>query len=407
MEVGDIFRMAGPIMPTLPSKVEYEVTAPDGTPRTFKGRANAVGYYYVPADDFGLDQPGLWTVDLKVTHDGMTSAGPVQEPYPTGGPLTPDGRTFTFVVTDSNTQLLDMVTDLTRRSPLLWYAGTIQNARFEAPLPQGWTGETAHLTATMPGIVLAEKDILIEDGVIKWLLNGEEMNRLANNFDHDTGLADTITVTYYAGEQSGRQAAGTIVAHGARVPLGLPYPSSVDWPTGQTSCLRSETALFVSNFERGTEGWSFNNDKAWSVVQADGSNVLRGVGQDSAYAGDNWDEVVWRMRVKLITGGLHLNFHNKDGLRYLISFGQGGTVSTRSTDSPSDVSIGASVPHSLNKWHVVEISLLEKVLRVGVNGVLEIEQPDSNPLPPGGIWLEKHSDSEVLFDDIHICKPNR
>jgi hypothetical protein len=406
LEVGDIFRMAGPVMPTLPSKVEYEVTAPDGTLRAFKGRANSVGYYYDPADDFKLDQPGLWTVELAVTHDGMTSAGPVQKPYPNGGPLTPDGRTFTFIVTDNDTQLLNMVTDLTRRSPLLWYAGTIQNARFEAPLPQGWTGETAHLTATMPGIVLVEKDIQIEDGVIKWSLKGEEMNRLANNFDHDQGLADTITVTYYAGEQSGRQAAGTIVTHGARVPLGLPYPPSGNWPTGQTSCLQSEIELFASDFERDTEGWSFNNNKAWSIVQTDGSNVLRGVGQDSAYASGNWDEVIWRMRVKLITGHVHLNFHNKDGRRYLISFGQGWTVSTRSTDSPSDVSISASVPHSLNKWHVVEISLFEKVLRVGVNGVLEIEQPDSTPLPPGGIWLENHSDSEVLFDDIHICKPN-
>ena len=68
--------------------------------------------------------------------------------------------------------------------------------------------------------------------------------------------------------------------------------------------------------------------------------------------------------------------------------------------------MGSTVYHSLNKWHVVEISLFEKVLRIGVDGVLEIELPDSNPLPPGGIWLEVLSDSEVLFDDIHICEPS-
>ena len=113
------------------------------------------------------------------------------------------------------------------------------------------------------------------------------------------------------------------------------------------------------------------------------------------------------MHVKLLTGSIHLNFHGKDPLRYLIHFGQDGTVFTRSADSPSDVTIVTNVLHSLNKWHVVEISLFEKVLRIGIDGVLEIEQPDSNPLPPGGIWLEKHSDSEVLFDDIHICEPNR
>ena len=110
------------------------------------------------------------------------------------------------------------------------------------------------------------------------------------------------------------------------------------------------------------------------------------------------------MRVKLLTGSIHLNFHGKDPLRYLISFGQDGTVFTRSTDSPSDVTIGTNVLHSLNKWHVVEISLFEKVLRIGIDGVLEIEQPDTNPLPPGGIWLEVLPDSEVLFDDIRICE---
>jgi hypothetical protein len=406
LEVGDIFRMSGPIMPTLPSKVEYAVTAPDGAKRTFKGRANAVGYYYVASDDFKLDQPGLWTVELTVTHDGMTSAGPVQEPYPNGGPLTPDGRTFTFVVTDNGTKALDLVTDLIRRSPLLWYAGAIHNARFEALLPQGWTGETAHLTVTIPGITLVENEIRIEDDVIRWLLKGEEMNRLANNFDHDGGLADTITVTYYADEPSGRQAAGTIVAHGARVPLGSPYPPSADWPTGQTSCLQSETELFASDFESGTEGWNFSDDEAWSVVQADGSKVLQGAGHVlkpplHAYAGDNWDEVAWRMRVKLLTGNTHLNFHAKDDLRYLISFGQHGTNITW-----SDVGMGANVHHQLNKWHVVEISLFEKVLRIGVDGVLEIEHSDSNPLPPGGIWLEVLPDSEVLFDDVHICAPS-
>jgi hypothetical protein len=337
-------------------------------------------------------------------HDGMTSAGSVQEPYPNGGPLTPDGRTFTFVVTDSDTHLLDMVTDLTRHNPLLWYGNTIQNARFEAPLPQGWTGETAHLIITMPGIVLAEKDLLIEDGVIKWSLKPEEMNRLAENFDYDSGLADTITVTYYAEEQSGRQAAGTIVTHGARVPLGLSYPPSDDWATGQTNCLQSETELFASDFERGTEHWSFSNEKAWSVVQVDGSKALQGVGHDGAYAGGSWDEVAWRMRVKLLAGSIHLNFHDKDGLRYLIPFDQLGTGFVRSTGSPSDVGIGTSVLHSLNKWHVIEISLFEKVLRIGIDGVLEIEQPDPNPLPPGGIWLEVLPDSEVLFDDIRICE---
>jgi hypothetical protein len=151
---------------------------------------------------------------------------------------------------------------------------------------------------------------------------------------------------------------------------------------------------------RGTDGWSFSDDEAWFVVQTDGSNALRGAGHVHAYADGNWDEVAWRMRVKLLTGNVHLNFHDKDGLRYLISFGQYGTNAMW-----KDVGIGPNIHHSLNKWHVVEISLFEKVLRVGVDGVLEIEQPDPDPLPPGRIWLEVFPGSEVLFDDIRICEP--
>ena len=59
----------------------------------------------------------------------------------------------------------------------------------------------------------------------------------------------------------------------------------------------------------------------------------------------------------------------------------------------------------LFEWHVVEISLSKKVLRIAVDGILEVETPDPNPVPAGGIWLEVLPDSEVLFDDIVICKP--
>jgi hypothetical protein len=400
-EVGDIFRMAGPIMPTLPSKVEYNVKSPDGSTSTFEGRANAVGYFYDPTDDFILDQPGVWTVELMVTHDGMTSAGPVQAPYPSGGPLTPDGHTFTFVVTDSDTHKLGIITDLASLQPTNWY-GNIQQARFEALLPQGWTGETAHLTVTMPGIVLVESDVQIEDRAIRWSLNGEQMNQLANNFD--AGLADTITVTYYADEKSGRRAAGTLVTHGARVPLAPAatlVPASSKWPTGQASCLPNEVELFSSDFESGTAGWNFG-DSGWSVVDVDGSKALRAAGNNHAHAGSNWDEVVWRMRVNLSTGRTHLNFHANDGLRYVISF----AVDWTQLILGDSIIQANAYHHAPDEWHVVEISLLDNILRVAVDGVTEIEHQDPNPLPPGGIWLEVLERSVVLFDDVYVCEPS-
>ncbi len=231
LETGDVFRLAGPIMPTLPSRIDYTVIAPDGTVRDFDGRANAVGYFYDPADDFVLDQVGLWTVNLAVTHDGLTSAGPVRPPYPTGGLLTPDGSTFTFVVIDRDTDTLSVETDLAQSTLDQWRCGgePVRQAYFEASLPRGWTGDTARVIVTMPGVVLVDEDVTVSGDLVRWDLDARALNQLASNFDYiaedpsaDSGIADTITVTFYVeGTVNGEpaRAAGTIVTHGARVPL--------------------------------------------------------------------------------------------------------------------------------------------------------------------------------------------
>jgi len=220
LEIGESFRMAGPIMPTLPSHVEYIVTQPGGTQRNFQGRANNVGYFYQPEDDFVLDQAGLWTVELKVTHDGMTSAGPVEHPYPTGGPLTIDGSTFGFVVKGPDTRKLDIETSLSELSPAEWFSN-VRTARFEATLPKDWSGDKARVIVTMPGIVLVDEEVPTNGATVTWNLDAEKLNQLANNFDYEQGIADTIDVTFYAqGILNGApaQAVGAIVTHGARVP---------------------------------------------------------------------------------------------------------------------------------------------------------------------------------------------
>ena len=55
---------------------------------------------------------------------------------------------------------------------------------------------------------------------------------------------------------------------------------------------------------------------------------------------------------------------------------------------------------------MVEISLLQYVLRISVDGVQEIVTSEPDPLAPGGIWLEVLDGSSAKFDDIHICEPS-
>ena len=144
----------------------------------------------------------------------------MEAPFPSGGPLTPDGSSFRFVVVGPQTHVLDIETDLTDLTPPEW-ARSVREATFQAILPDGWQGESARVIVTMPGNVLVDEELAIADGLVSWELDAEALNRLASNFDYESGIFDTITVTFYAeGTLSGRpaQAAGTIVTHGARVP---------------------------------------------------------------------------------------------------------------------------------------------------------------------------------------------
>lgn len=78
------------------------------------------------------------------------------------------------------------------------------------------------MTVTMPGIVMIDNPVSIEGGRIRWDLDGQALNQLASNFDYEQGIADTITVTLFAEGQlagSPARAVGTIVTHGARVPV--------------------------------------------------------------------------------------------------------------------------------------------------------------------------------------------
>ena len=400
LETGDIFKMAGPVMPTLNSRVHYTVISPDGTSRVFEDIANSVGYYYNPSHDFPVDKPGLWTVELSVMHDGMTSAGPVQEPYPTGGPLTPDGRTFTFVVIDEKTHILNIGSDLVKTKSSNWYGG-IRQARFGSVVPEKLDSSTVQIIVSIPGIVLLNKELVVENGMVDWLLNGRELNQLVGAFDPD--LSDTITVTYYVGDKKGNHAAGSITTHGARVPIGTDLPPNQResrLPTGQTSCLATEKVLFADDFESGSQKWEFSDESAWTIIDDGGSGVLRGFGHVHAFAGDKWEEVVWRMRLKLTKeSATHLNFHASDGKRYLISFSKHGTHII----VDDSMFASSSINHSLGDWHIVEISRIDSVLRVAVDDVLEIEGTDPNPLPPGRIWFEVLDESEVLFDDVNVC----
>ena len=156
LETGNTFALVGAVGPTLPAKVTYTVTAPDGRRQTFSGQANEIGYYYEPEDNFIVDQPGRYTVDLQVTYDGRTSAGQVTAPFPQGDVLgTAQGRFSVYVVSSHSAPLeVDMPEHDFLTAPAAFTA--------TATPPTGMRLTGGHMTALMPGVVLEDGSLSVE-----------------------------------------------------------------------------------------------------------------------------------------------------------------------------------------------------------------------------------------------------
>ncbi len=190
LETGNTFALVGAIGPTLHAQVTYTVTAPDGSQRRFSGVANEIGYYYEPEDNFIVDQPGRYTVDLQVTYDGSTSAGQVTAPFPQGHVLgTARGRFSVYVVSPHSAPL---TVDLPRHDFLTAPA----DFTVTATASNGLTLTGGHMTALIPGVVL-------EDGPLS-----VRSNRLTYDYD-PLGLA--VGVPILDVERNGQPVAADVV----------------------------------------------------------------------------------------------------------------------------------------------------------------------------------------------------
>ena len=190
LETGNTFALVGAIGPTLPAQVTYTVMAPDGSKRTFSRQANEIGYYYEPDDNFIVDQPGRYTVDLQVTYDGSTSAGQVTAPFPQGHVLgTAQGRFSVYVVSPHSAPL---TVDMPRHDFLTAPA----DFTVTATASNGLTLTGGHMTALIPGVVL-------EDGALAVRNNGL-------TYDYDpVGLAAGVPILDV--ERNGQPVAADVV----------------------------------------------------------------------------------------------------------------------------------------------------------------------------------------------------
>ena len=217
LETGNTFALVGAIGPTLPAQVTYTVTAPDGSQRRFRGWANEIGYYYEPEDNFIVDQPGRYTVDLQVTYDGSTSAGQVTAPFPQGHVLgTARGR-FSVYVVSPHSPPLDV--DLSEHDFLTAPA----DFTVTASAPNGLTLTGGHMTALMPGVVLEDGPLTVGNNGLTYDYDPVGLAAGVPILDverfGDPVAADVVTVSLFGkGTDSEGQpsyAARVVTLHGA------------------------------------------------------------------------------------------------------------------------------------------------------------------------------------------------
>ncbi len=203
LEVGDTFRFAGHLMPTLDSQVEFTATSPSGAHYPGGGKANSVGYYYHPEHDFTVEEPGLWSVDVRVWHDGMCSGGKTVPPFPSGDVLGSKEGRFWFYVTPAGARRLNV------SAPAPGMLSIRENGSQVVPpvvlsgaIPSGTEGAVVDYTISMPGFILEQGKANISPGGYSILFDPARLAKDHPNLDlmgRDVpgvpGLSDTFTIS--------------------------------------------------------------------------------------------------------------------------------------------------------------------------------------------------------------------
>jgi len=181
--------------------------------------------------------------------------------------------------------------------------------------------------------------------------------------------------------------------------------------------LRVETVQwspFDENFEDGNaQGWDFYEGEAgqpsgtgWSVIQENGNRVLQGVGHWWARAGStSWTDYTFSTKVKLMQGGIHVNFRMCDNGRYFMGLSPNGLTLSKQFDNWNKFANGLAGdpgPYNLNQWYSLRIEVKGGNIKIYVDGTVKIVYTDPEPLPEGAIAFETLDNSRVSVDDIHV-----
>lgn len=170
----------------------------------------------------------------------------------------------------------------------------------------------------------------------------------------------------------------------------------------------AQEVLFTEDFESGVvQNWEI--ERGWRVEQDRGNFVLGGEGHHWArlQKGQDWRNYTFRSHVKLIRGGIHLNYRVSESGRYFIGIREDGLYLNKETPWGKFFELAVSdMPVEVDAWHIVEIHGEGGNIQVVVDGLLAMEADDNTPLAAGSIAFETIEDSLAFVDNVEaVMRP--
>lgn len=172
------------------------------------------------------------------------------------------------------------------------------------------------------------------------------------------------------------------------------------------------TVLFRDDFEDGNaDGWEVivaeGPAAGWKVEREGSNHVFSGRGHSLVrLQGVGWSDYRFKARVKLIQGGIHLNYRLRDCIRYFIGFNNRELYLSRTLPCGTHTDLRRrSGYHLLGKWYTIEILGVRSNIKVYIDGILMIDYTDTKPVLSGTIGLEALPGSHVYVDDVEVIGP--
>ncbi len=194
LTLGEALVVAGYVAPPSAAEVRVTLVSPSGARYEQSGRANAIGYFYLADSALVADEAGVWTARVALAHDGATSAGVNEPPFPSGGLI---GDSFSFYVVEDASDLLDDN-----------FSGRVNAARPGLPAnfifnyPNTWTQLRAHYTIATASYVLSSGETRAVPGSFSFQYNPSELSRMFTNLENTVqgqgaSASDVVQLTFF------------------------------------------------------------------------------------------------------------------------------------------------------------------------------------------------------------------